>query len=129
MSRNTKRDEESGQFAGEVSDREIIRVLESTDEPVMTAGEVAEHLPIGKDAVTYRLNKMHERGLVDRKDAGAHAVVWWSNVEPAPEPVSDSLEKYRGTLDTEKTAAELVEEAREKDKEREERLSTPRTDE
>lgn len=123
MSRHTKRDDESGQFSGEVSEQNILKIFEKSDEPVLTASEVAEELPIKKDAVTYRLNKMHEKGLIGKKDAGARAVVWWSKVVSSPEPATEGgLEKYEGMLKTEKSAKELVEEAREKDREREERL-------
>ncbi len=122
MSRHTKRGE-GGRFEGEVSENDILGTFDRTDAPVMTAKEIANELPIKKDAVVYRLNKMHESGLVGRKDAGASAVVWWAKVEPRPEPVTnDGIEKYQGMLKTDKTAAELVKEAREKDREREDRL-------
>jgi len=129
MSRHTKRGE-GGRFEGDVSEDEILEVFADADVPVMTAKEVADKLPIKKDAVVYRLNKMHGDGLVGRKDAGASAVVWWAKAEPKPEPATDQgVKQYRGMLDTDKTAAELVEEAREADREREERLKKVARDE
>ena len=131
MSRHTKRGE-GGQFEGDVSEQEILEAFDRADAPVMTAKEVADELPIKKDAVVYRLNKMHENGLVGRKDAGASAVVWWAKVEPKPDVEGvEHLEAsdFRGMIETDKTAAELVEEAREKDREREERLMDVATDE
>lgn len=116
-----------------MSEQEILEAFDRADAPVATAKEVADELPITKDAVGYRLNKMHDRGLVGRKDAGASAVVWWAKVEPKPDVDADvedmEASDFRGMIETDKTAAELVDEAREKDREREERLMDVATDE
>ena len=129
MSKERKRDE-GGQFEGEVTEQDILKVLNSADAPVLTASDIADELPVGDKAVYLRLRDMHDRGLVCRKEIGARAVAWWAKVEPRPEPATDDgLEKYRGMIETDKTAAELVEEARKKDREREERLMDVATDE
>jgi len=113
----------SGKFEEEVTEQDILKVFAGTDQPVLTASEIADELPVGDKAVYLRLKEMHDSELVNRKEVGARAVVWWAKVEPAPEPATDEgLDRYRGTLRTQKTAAELVDEAREKDREREERL-------
>jgi len=75
-----KRDE-GGRFAGKVTEQDILKIFDRTGEP-MTAPEIAEELPITADAVTYRLKKMKEKGLVERKKTGANAVVWWAEVAP-----------------------------------------------
>jgi len=80
MSENQRRDE-GGRFAGKVTEQDILKIFDRVGEP-MTAPELAEELPITPDAVTYRLKKMKEKGLVDRKRAGANAVVWWAEVAP-----------------------------------------------
>jgi len=70
--------------------------------------------------------------LVGRKKVGGRAVVWWSEVEPRPETDDTEgrdIEEFRGMLETDKTAAELVKEAREADRESEERLKNLATDE
>jgi len=82
MSRNTKRDTESGRFEGEVSEQDILKVFDRADEPVLTAKEVSDELPISRDAVTYRLNKMHEEDVVGKKETGARSVAWWAKVAP-----------------------------------------------
>lgn len=65
-----------------IADQDVLKVFDSADEPVLTASEIAKALPVTRQAVNYRLNRMHESGLVDRKDAGARSVVWWATVAP-----------------------------------------------
>jgi predicted ArsR family transcriptional regulator len=66
-----------GHFARKVSDGEILAAIERVDEPVVTAAELADGLPIGRRALRDRLSALRERGVVDRKTVGARAVVWW----------------------------------------------------
>jgi len=127
MSRHTKRDEKSGKFEGEVTEQEILKALSHSSEPVLTAKEVSEELPIGSDAVTYRLKKMHEDGLVGRKEIGARAVAWWAKVEPILDDEHKDVEEmtagdFRGVLHSDKSDSEPLKESREKDREREKRL-------
>jgi predicted transcriptional regulator len=104
MSRNTKRDTESGRFEGEVTEQDILNVFDSADEPVLTAQEVADELPISRDAVTYRLNKMNEESLVGKKETGARAVAWWAKVAPELSDESKArVEKARSEIDEGKT--------------------------
>lgn len=65
-----------------ITDQDILKVFDNADEPVLTASEIAKALPVTRQAINYRLNRMHEDGLVDRKDAGARSVVWWATVAP-----------------------------------------------
>lgn len=131
MSKERKRDE-GGKFEGEVTEQDILRVLNRSEEPVLTASDIADELPVGDKAVYLRLRDMHDDHLVGRKKVGGRAVVWWAKVEPKPDIEGvEHLEAsdFRGMIETDKTAAELVEEAREKDREREERLMDVATDE
>lgn len=73
--------DESGHFSEKVTDRDVLEVFQRTSEPVLTAREVASELPITREATVRRLNRMHESGLLDRKDAGSSAVVWWTTGE------------------------------------------------
>ena len=57
-------------------------MFDAASDPVLTASEVAEELPITREATVARLNRMCEAGLVDRKKTGARAVVWWAAVAP-----------------------------------------------
>jgi len=74
--------DESGEFTEKVTDQDVLKVFDYADEPVLTASEVASELPITREAVGRRLNRMREKGLVDRKETGARAVAWWAEVAP-----------------------------------------------
>jgi len=60
----------------EVTDDEILAVFRGSDEPVLTASEVAAALPIGRRGVHDRLLDLDEREVLARKDVGPRAV-WW----------------------------------------------------
>lgn len=83
---------ESGEFEETVSEQDILKVFDAADEPFLTASEVAQRLPVSRQAVNYRLNEMAAKGLVGRKDVGARAVGWWAEV--APEPVDSDVPEY-----------------------------------
>lgn len=63
--------------AGGTSDEELMQLFRDTDDPVLTAVEVAGQLDITQQAAHARLTKAHERGEVDRKKTGSRSVVWW----------------------------------------------------
>lgn len=73
---------DSGEFGEKVTDQDVLKVFDAADAPFLTSGEVAAELPVSRSAVNHRLNRMHETGLVGRKETGAHAVGWWANDAP-----------------------------------------------
>ncbi|XGI84206.1 hypothetical protein ACEU6E_02870 [Halorutilales archaeon Cl-col2-1] len=117
---------EDGTFEKTVTEQDILKTLDSADAPIMTAKEIADELDASNVIVGERLKEMHDSGLVGRKKTGARAVAWWAKVKPQPEVDADiedmDASDFRGIIKTDKTAKQLVEEAREKDREREERL-------
>lgn len=84
----------------EVSDDEILAVLRESDEPVLTAGEVAAKLVIGRRSVHDRLVDLHERGLLGRKDVGPRAV-WWVDSDADDVAPAAPLRNIVGLLDEE----------------------------
>lgn len=46
-------------------------------DPVFTAPELAEYLPISNQSVNSRLNRFEDEGLVESKSVGAAAKVYW----------------------------------------------------
>ena len=78
---NRARDE-GGRFAEELNDQEILKLFDATNEPFLTAPEIAEEFEVTRQAVTYRLKRMHGDGLVERKEAGASSVGWWAKRAP-----------------------------------------------
>jgi len=81
MSSKRTRDE-GGKFEEKVTEQDILKIFDRADVPVLTASDLADGLPVGRDAVYCRLSDMHDDGLVGKKDAGARAVVWWAKVAP-----------------------------------------------
>lgn len=47
------------------------------DDPVLSTGEIADELPIGKRAALKRLRSLREEGYVQGKKVGSKVWVWW----------------------------------------------------
>ncbi|MFD1588543.1 MarR family transcriptional regulator [Halorientalis brevis] len=60
-----------------VSTEQIINQFESSDDAFLTAPEIAEALGTDRQAINYRLKKLHSKGILRRKEAGSRAVGWW----------------------------------------------------
>lgn len=60
----------------EVSDKELIDVLRKTDEPVLTASEVADEVSIGRQAVADRLGELSKVDGVCRKKPNRDVFYW-----------------------------------------------------
>jgi len=83
-----------GEFGEKVSEQDILKVFDDTEEPFLTASEVADRLPISREAVHYRLERMREKDLVGKKKTGARSVGWWAKVAPRLDPdVAADLEE------------------------------------
>ena len=100
--------DDAGRFEETVTEQEILKVFDYEDDPVLTAGEVAEGLrrfgkQLTSEGVRNRLEAMAEDGLVSRKKLGARAVGWWAEV--APELDRETAE----TVDSRKQASEWSE--------------------
>lgn len=74
--------DDSGRFSEKVSDNDLLKSFDRADAPVMTASELAEELPMTREAISRRLSRMRDAGLVDRKKTGARAVAWWAERAP-----------------------------------------------
>ena len=59
-----------------VSDSQILDLFVEHEDPVVSAPELAEELPISKTGVYKRLRDLDERGLVDSKKFG-QGRAWW----------------------------------------------------
>lgn len=59
-----------------VSDEQILNVFAASADPVLSAPEVAERLPIGETGTYKRLRKLRERDLLESKPVG-QGVAWW----------------------------------------------------
>lgn len=59
------------------SDQDVLDALRDTPDPVSTASEVADRLPVGRRSVLNRLNSLHDDDRIRKKDVGARSAVWW----------------------------------------------------
>lgn len=61
----------------QISDEEILHVFKESEDAFLTAGEIADTFGYTNQGIIKRLNDLHDRGLVERKEAGGRAVGWW----------------------------------------------------
>lgn len=68
---------DQGRYTEQVSVDDVLRLFDG-GEP-LTAGEVADAFDISNRAALNKLDELHERGEIERKEVGARAVVWWKD--------------------------------------------------
>lgn len=81
MSENQPR-EGGGKYGEKVTEQDILKAFDYSDDPFLTTTELAEELPVSRQAVAYRLEQMREKGLVDKKKTGARGAGWWAELAP-----------------------------------------------
>lgn len=81
MSENQPR-EGNGKYGEKVTEQDILKAFDYSDDPFLTTTELADQLPVSRQAVSYRLEQMREKGLVDKKKTGARAAGWWAKLAP-----------------------------------------------
>jgi len=60
-----------------VADETILQEIALHPDPVVTAAELSNHLNYTADGVRRRLHGLEDEGLVESRQVGANAVVWW----------------------------------------------------
>jgi len=74
-----------GQFVEEITLEDVIEVLQGSDSPVVTVKEVGEKLGYTSEAARQKLLALRDQGIVERRQVGDGAVVWWlATEEPTP---------------------------------------------
>jgi predicted transcriptional regulator len=63
-----------------VSDSEILAIFADSEDPVLSAPEVAENVSIGSQGTYQRLKELHDRGLLATKKVG-QGRAWWLTPE------------------------------------------------
>jgi predicted ArsR family transcriptional regulator len=74
----TRDRDEKGMYTELTTAEAVLKVLETSDDPVMTAKEIADQLEVSRDTVGRKLARLSEEGKVNQKKVGARAVVWWT---------------------------------------------------
>lgn len=80
MSNRTRDD--SGRFTEELTEQDILKLFDESEEAFLTAPEIADQFSVTRQAVSQRLKRLEDEGLVESKKAGANAVGWWAVVAP-----------------------------------------------
>lgn len=62
------------------SDEDILSVLRSAEDPVLSTAEIAEQLTIKRRSTLDRLRTLEEHDLVESKQIGGRNTVWWLSV-------------------------------------------------
>ena len=60
-----------------VSDDEILEIFRDSPDPVLTAPEIADLIPISRRAILDRLKDLEEHGILRSKKVGGRRTVWW----------------------------------------------------
>jgi len=63
--------------SGRITDKDILDLFRDAEDPVLTAGDVADAFDISNQAANKRLSRLEREGDVIRKEVGAAAVVYW----------------------------------------------------
>lgn len=66
-----------GEKVQKLDPMDVITFLREHEQPVVTAGEVAEEFDVTPSAARYRLNQLGDQGRVRGKKVGASAKVWY----------------------------------------------------
>ncbi len=69
--------DDRGQYVETLPAEEVLAFLRRHDEP-MTATDVGEAFGVTNCTALYKLEELHDRGAIERKQVGARAVVWWT---------------------------------------------------
>lgn len=68
--------DDTGRYTAKVT---LDEILNQFNREPLTATEIADHFDISNRAALNKLEELHERGDLERKEAGARAVVWWKD--------------------------------------------------
>jgi DNA-binding MarR family transcriptional regulator len=63
--------------AAGIPDNDFLRIFALSPDPVLSATEITEQLPVSNQAVNKRLNRFERDGLVHSKKVGASAKIYW----------------------------------------------------
>jgi predicted transcriptional regulator len=65
----------------EIDDLSVLETFLSSSEPAFVPSEVAENLDVTTEGARNRMNKLAERGLLEKKKPGQRTVMYWITEE------------------------------------------------
>ena len=89
---------DSGTFVETVRLEDVTGVFDDVRGPVITSSDVAEELDCTTEAARQKLQRLYDRGEVDKRKTG-RVVVWWHTGGTPPTP-SERTGEVQGDVDT-----------------------------
>ncbi|ATW88787.1 hypothetical protein halTADL_2039 [Halohasta litchfieldiae] len=71
----------------EVTDEEILDTFKDSNDPILTASEVANQLTVGRRGILTRLENLEQRGYLRSKKVGGRSTAWWYPGYTSTQPV------------------------------------------
>ena len=78
--------DDQGQFSKQVGLSTVLDLFDTVEGPVLTSGDVASATGCSRDTARRKLNRLYERGQVDRRKASGR-VIYWRLDTANPDPV------------------------------------------
>ncbi|WP_273837512.1 transcriptional regulator [Halococcus sp. PRR34] len=104
----------SGEYVETVTPDRVFDAVATHPDPTVTAREVGEAIGCSTDAARKKLNKLNERGGVERKKVGGRSIVWWlTDEQRARGGPADPLFGLAGLFDDDEAAARARERSEE----------------
>jgi len=60
-----------------LSDDELLQIIRESPDPFVSATEVAESADMARQTAYKHLQRLHESGVIEKKQVGGSAVIWW----------------------------------------------------
>lgn len=103
--------DDAGRYTESVTEPEVLGVFAAVDGPVVTSGDVAEHLGCSRETARRRLRELEDAGeIASRRTAGR--VVWWQAPSPSAREIDpdDPFWTLEPGASGEETVSERVDE-------------------
>ena len=78
---------------------DVLDVFAKVETPVLTANEVGEELGMSRRTALRWLKELEDEGQVGRKEVGARAVVWWSEINEDADRIAMAVNYLERALD------------------------------
>lgn len=60
-----------------ISETELKATIQSHDEPFVTAQQISGEFGVARQTAWKHLQRLHKRGVIEKKKIGSSAVIWW----------------------------------------------------
>jgi len=60
-----------------ITEADLKVAIESHSEPFVTAQQISNEFEVARQTAWKHLQRLHERGVIEKKKVGSSAVIWW----------------------------------------------------